>query len=70
MVSSRNDVISTMRNNVYGSYSAHFNSSSNKRGVSILQYIIIKILFQLKKPEQIRWRTTYYTGSKLEVYGP
>jgi exonuclease III len=36
MVSSRNDVISTMRNNIYGSYTAHFNSSSNKRGVGIL----------------------------------
>jgi exonuclease III len=36
LVSSYNDVVSIFRNNQYGSYSTHFNSTKNKRGVGIL----------------------------------
>jgi hypothetical protein len=35
-ISSYNDVVSIFRNNQYGSYSTHFNSTKNKRGVGIL----------------------------------
>jgi exonuclease III len=36
LVSSKDDILRLLQNNVYGSYSAIFNSSKNKRGVGIL----------------------------------
>jgi exonuclease III len=65
LVSSKNDLVSIFRNNIYGSYSAYFNSTSNKRGVGIL--INNKIPFSVEA--EIRDEAENYLLLRLQVKG-